>query len=99
MPGLNELNPLPCLVCGAALTHACPDRMPREVVSNQPNDGVCFATHGNYGSTYFDSFDGRLLEIAVCDPCLVKHEDRTRELAPIGVARIGSTNTVNTHRG
>lgn len=38
---------------------------------NQPNDGVCFETHGNYGSTVFDENDGAKLEINICDQCLI----------------------------
>lgn len=68
---------LPCLVCGRALTaiEASPD-------GEHPQDGVAFATHGNYGSTVFDE-PSRLLHITVCDPCLTDAiaAGRTRETA------------------
>lgn len=39
---------------------------------NQPYKGVCFFTHGQYGSTVFDEMDGSKLEINICDRCLIK---------------------------
>jgi len=57
---------LPCIICGTPLRNAL-----RGDVDNQPLDGVCCLTHGNYGSTVFDSFNGEFLEFNICDPCLV----------------------------
>ncbi len=66
---------LPCLVCGRTLIaiEVSPD-------GEHPQDGVTFATHGNYGSTVFDE-PARLLHIVVCDPCLegAVAAGRTRE--------------------
>lgn len=42
----------------------------------QPNDGVYLRTHGNYGSTVFDSiFKEEFLEMYICDPCLLAKVD------------------------
>ena len=55
---------LPCIVCKTPLRNALND------VDNQPEDGVAAQTHGNYGSTVWDSFHGEYLEFNVCDECL-----------------------------
>lgn len=67
---------LPCIVCGKALESAV-----RSVGSrtdpNQPSEGTVFSSHGNYGSTVWDPMTGvDMLEINVCDPCLVEHAGR-----------------------
>lgn len=58
---------LPCIKCGRELRNVFPGH-----VENQPNDGVVFTTSGNYGSRVFDSLNGSILEITICDPCLVE---------------------------
>lgn len=76
-------NPIPCIVCGVELDHAAggftyPET---EIIVSQPNNGVAFSTSGNYGSTLFDSIDGKeRLEIVVCDECIRNNRDRTRIL-------------------
>lgn len=67
---------LPCIVCGKALESALPSVGSRTEV-NQPNDGTTFSSHGHYGSTVWDPMTGTdLLEINVCDPCLIERKDR-----------------------
>lgn len=83
------INPLPCFVCGKALEYACGEAIQEHNIrawghaGNQPNDGVCFATGGNYGSRVWDSLDGDLLEIAICDDCIERNASRTRILQQI----------------
>jgi len=42
----------------------------------QPKDGLAFVTSGHYGSTYFDPMDGSWLEVAICDDCVKRADDR-----------------------
>jgi hypothetical protein len=38
------------------------------------NDGVCFTTHGNYGSTEYDPINEKeKIAIFICDKCLIKN--------------------------
>ena len=62
---------LPCFKCGKILPPVFPDGSDR----NQPYYAVTFETHGQFGSTVFDEFDGAKLEINVCDECLVQGKD------------------------
>lgn len=39
--------------------------------TNMPQGGVVFQSPGQYGSNIFDPMDGSLLEINVCDECLM----------------------------
>lgn len=48
---------------------------------NQPLDGVCFDSHGNYGSRVFDSMDGHIILISVCDACLIKAGEKQQVLS------------------
>ena len=44
-----------------------------DMIDFPPMDAVHLQTHGNYGSKIFDSFPGPdMLELYVCDECLVK---------------------------
>lgn len=63
---------LPCIVCGKALRNVTDDS------SNQPNDGTAFQTEGHYGSTVFDPMDGTVLEVNLCDPCLLAAAEQGR---------------------
>lgn len=65
---------LPCIVCGASLRNVWDD------LHNQPEGGVAVTTHGNYGSTVYDSMHGNFLEFNVCDPCLVRAGEQGRVL-------------------
>lgn len=65
---------LPCIVCGRELRNVFDE------ADNQPNDGVVFTSHGNYGSTVFDDFIGQHLEVNLCDPCLVRAGEQGRVL-------------------
>lgn len=62
----------PCLVCGKELERAFRD------AEGQPADGVMCETHGNYGSTVYDSMDGEALAFNVCDDCLVAAGEQGR---------------------
>jgi hypothetical protein len=62
---------LPCLICGK--------RLPSVAINgyeNQPYGGTVFATYGNYGSTFWDDFDGEELVLNVCDDCLRERSAR-----------------------
>lgn len=61
-------NALPCIICHKPL-----EKVYRgdQDVGNHPDDGVACTTHGNYGSTVFDSLNGSYLEFNICDPCLL----------------------------
>jgi hypothetical protein len=61
---------LPCFVCGATLPNAFVD------ADNQPAGGTEFRTHGHYGSSFWDDFDGDALVLNICDPCLCARTDR-----------------------
>lgn len=66
-------EPVPCIACGVQLKSA----ITQIDTVNQPNDGTVFSTQGQYGSTFFDTFDEReSIEIVVCDACLRAHENR-----------------------
>lgn len=58
---------LPCIVCGKILEAAMPDNSDK----NQPYAGLAFHSHGHYGGTVFDSMGNELLEVNICDECLV----------------------------
>ena len=36
-----------------------------------PNGGLHFITHGHYGSRVFDSMNGTILNIVLCDECVI----------------------------
>jgi len=79
----DGLTPLPCIVCGRELDSAAND----PAFDHVPYAGTMFHTSGHYGSTAFDSFDGHLLQIVICDPCLttsgrVRLQDRTGRMVP-----------------
>jgi hypothetical protein len=65
-----SIEALPCIACGASLKNVWSDS------DNQPSEGTAFRTHGHYGSTFFDSFDGQQIEINVCDECLQQNRDK-----------------------
>lgn len=59
---------LPCIACRKPLTQAFAEGLSDH---NQPSNGVCATTIGNYGSTVFDSIMGTSrLVFSVCDDCL-----------------------------
>lgn len=62
---------LPCFKCDKILEPVMPDSD-----RNQPYNATRFETHGQYGSSVFDENDGSLLEINICDECLVKSKDK-----------------------
>lgn len=62
----DGLTPLPCIVCGKEMDSAAND----PAFDHVPYAGTMFHSHGHYGSTLFDSFDGFSLQIVVCDECL-----------------------------
>lgn len=75
---------LPCIVCGKDLESALPADL--EGGQNQPNDGTTFISHGQYGSTVWDPMDrggNEMLEINICDPCLLQHKDKVLHVTRI----------------
>lgn len=56
---------LPCINCGRALENLLDQ-------GNQPKGGLAFSTAGHYGTKVFDPMDGAMLEISICDQCLVR---------------------------
>lgn len=62
-----EPAPIRCIVCKKSMENIFSTD---EDNYNQPNDGLCFHTSGQYGSTVFDPMDSTFLEITVCDPCI-----------------------------
>lgn len=62
------MKTLPCFKCGKELEPVMPNDSDR---NQQPYKAICFFTHGQYGSTVFDEFDGAMLEINICDECIV----------------------------
>lgn len=60
------MEALRCIVCKKELKNVF------EGTTNQPDEGLFFVSHGNYGSRVFDPMDGTFLEINVCDDCLVE---------------------------
>ena len=63
-------NTLPCIVCRTELNPAL------DGLDNQPYAATAFNTRGHYGSTFWDPLDGTMIEINVCDPCLVAASQR-----------------------
>ena len=53
---------LKCVIC---------DKKLENVTDTQPYCGVAFSSGGNYGSRVYDPMDGSIIEICVCDECLV----------------------------
>lgn len=64
----------PCIACGVVKPNVTDDAV------NQPEDGLYFRTHGQYGSRVFDPFDGSFLEIVVCDNCMIRAREQGRVL-------------------
>ncbi len=66
---------LPCIVCDKPLKSAFQEQdllkeTRRTTTSNQPSNGTCFQSHGNYGSTVFDPVVGNIFaELNLCDEC------------------------------
>jgi hypothetical protein len=68
--GVNERRKTtPCVRCGRVLDEVMPHDS-----HNQPDGGVVFVAHGNYGSKVFDQglMDREFLEVIVCDECLTR---------------------------
>jgi hypothetical protein len=68
-----SIEALPCLVCGKRLVNVWQD------ADNQPNDGVTWISHGNYGSTVYDPVGTEeFIEMNLCDECLVRAGEQGR---------------------
>lgn len=61
----NKNTTLPCIVCGKKLKDIGSGSI------NHPSEGISFSSPGQYGTTAFDPMDGSLLEINICDGCIV----------------------------
>lgn len=64
---------LNCISCGKELLNIGDDF---DGGGHQPCDGLSFHTYGHYGSTFFDPMDGSAIQIAICDECLVKADEK-----------------------
>lgn len=62
---MSRYTRIPCIVCDKELENV------DFTADNQPYEGTAFSTHGHYGSTSFDPMNGSMLEINICDECLV----------------------------
>lgn len=69
--------PVPCVICGQTFKDAMPESGPNR---NQPSDGTAFTSNGHYGSTVFDPFNGSMIEVNFCDPCLTEARKHSRVL-------------------
>lgn len=70
-----------CLICNRELSSVLPDDLPGH--DHQPNDGTCWSTGGNYGSTVYDPVSQhQYLEAYVCDGCLNERQDRVFTVRP-----------------
>jgi len=70
------MTTLPCIVCCKQLDPAFPQKEQdllketHNTTGNQPNNGTCFQSSGNYGSTVFDPVSTHIFaEINICDEC------------------------------
>jgi len=59
-----------CIVCLSDLMGAMDGNI-EQGFSESPSNAVVFTATGNYGSTIFDE-PGRMLEVSICDHCLVE---------------------------
>ena len=59
-----------CIICDKALEMV-------NKIWNLPKEAVNFYTYGHYGSTVFDPINGSVMNIIVCDDCLIKKSDKT----------------------
>lgn len=74
-------KPTPCFVCCRALDRAAND----EAFNTVPHAGTQFTSVGHYGSTVYDpNFDhiDEMLEINICDECLVASVARVVRVVP-----------------
>ena len=63
---------VPCLICDKTLVSVFPD-----LGNPQAYGAVRFVSRGNYGSAVFDPMaDGEMLEINICDNCLLKNKSK-----------------------
>ena len=79
MKTVNTESKIPCLVCGKELDNwVYESRGGDSEIEVHPMDGLQFRTYGHYGSTIFDPMDGTFLDIAICDPCIMKNANKVR---------------------
>jgi hypothetical protein len=66
-----------CFKCDKPLKKAVPDSVADDP-NIQPDYATMWHSHGNYGSTVFDSIYGEeMLVILICDDCLVNHAKKS----------------------
>lgn len=83
----------PCLLCGVVPERSGPhggyaavpqpDGRKMQGFFVAPYGATQFQTGGHYGSTFWDSFEGELLQITVCDACLETSRARLVFLRPV----------------
>lgn len=72
-------NTIDCIVCGKTLDNLdYESRVTGVRVEVHPMSGLHFRTYGHYGSTVFDPMTGTYLDVAICDPCVMKNLDKVR---------------------
>jgi hypothetical protein len=59
-----------CIICWKQLRNSKTQGFGQEF-TDTPSDATIFTAYGNYGSKVFDSFGDRLLEVSICDQCLL----------------------------
>lgn len=75
---------LPCIVCSQTLMNV------NRHVTNQPHGGTTFYSHGHFGSTVFDPFDGTYLEVNLCDRCLELGAERGHVLLNKDIKKVNT---------
>lgn len=72
-------NTIDCIVCSKELDNLQYEMRDGRPVEVHPMGGLHFRTYGHYGSTIFDPMGtGEYLDIAICDPCIMKNLDNVR---------------------
>ena len=70
MRGMPKLD---CFCCGKSLDEVFPEDVQDGFT---PYAGTKFYTYGHYGSTFWDSLDGEMVFMVMCDECLRSKPDR-----------------------
>jgi hypothetical protein len=71
---MSDVKPLPCIRCGKQPVLAVPAAVIENFGDrhNQPYEATVFYSHGQYGSTVWDEMGRDVIEINVCDKCLLE---------------------------
>jgi hypothetical protein len=69
---MPEKRILPCIKCGEVPESAYPQALEMGEPYNHPYAATVFYSHGQYGSTVWDEMGRDVIEINVCDKCLLE---------------------------